>query len=99
MLQLPQYLFFTLYYDNLFSNINLFHILYYYDILVCGTAQSTSKNWPKIFKDKINQKTTHLSFNFQIVKVVHDDVCAVVWQDKNLVQFITTHHDPRNMTD
>lgn len=24
------------------------------------------------------------------------NVCAVVWQDKNLVQFFTTHHDPHN---
>ena len=98
MLQLPQHLFFILYCDNLFSNVNLFHILCHYDILACRTARSTSKNWPKIFKDKINQKTTCLPFNFQTVKVVHDDVCAVVWQDKNFVQFITTHYDLRDMT-
>ena len=28
--------------------------------------------------------------------MVHNDVCAIVWQDKNLVQFLTTHHDPQN---
>lgn len=98
MLQLFQHLFFTLYCDNLFSNVNLFHILCHYDISACGTAQSTPKNWLKIFKDKINWKTTHLLFNFQTVEVVHDNVCAVIWQDKNLVQFITSYYNPRNMT-
>lgn len=37
-----------------------------------------------------------MPFNFQSAKIVHDNVCAIVWQDKNLVQFLTTYHDPRD---
>lgn len=98
MMQLPCNLFYTLYCDNLFSNANLFHILRYYGISACGTARSGSKNWPQLFRDKIKRKTTRLPFNFQTAQVVHNDVCAVVWQDKNLVQFLTTQHDLRHMT-
>ena len=98
MMQLPLALFFTLYCDNLFSNADLFHVLRYYGISACGTARSGSKNWPQLFKNKIRWKTTRLPFNFQTAHVVHGDVCAVVWQDKNLVQFLTTHHDPQNTT-
>ena len=79
MLQLSRNLFFTLYCDNLFSNVDLFHILRYYGASACGTARSTSKNWPRIFKNKIKRKTTRLLFNFQIGVIVHDDVCALVW--------------------
>ena len=78
MLQVLPYLFFTLYCDNLFSNVDLFHMLCHYGILAYKTAQSTSKNWPKIFKDKINQKTTCLLFNFQTVKIVYDNVRTMV---------------------
>ena len=98
MLQLPRHLFFSLYCDNLFSNTDLFHILRYFGISAYDTARSNSKNWPQIFRDKIKRKTTRLPFNHQTAVVVHNDVCAVVWQDKNLVQFITTHHDPRHQS-
>ena len=98
MLQTPRDLFYVLYCDNLFSNVDLFHVLRYFNIAACGTARSTSKNWPKIFKAKIKRKTTRFPFNFQTAIIVHDDVCAMVWQDKNLVQFITSHHDPRAKT-
>lgn len=98
MMQLPHHLFFILYCDNLFSNTDLFHVLRYYGISACGTARSGSKNWPQLFRDKIKRKTTRLPFNFQTAQVIHGDVCAVVWQDKNLVQFLTTHHDPCNST-
>ena len=78
MMQLPLALFFTLYYDNLFSNADLLHVLRYYGISAYGTARSRSKNWPQLFRDKIKRKTTCLSFNFQTAQVVYGDVFAVV---------------------
>ena len=93
MMQLPRHLFFTLYCDDLFSNADLFHVLKYYGISACSTAQSGSKNWPQLFRDKIKRKTTQLPFNFQTAQIVHQHICAVIWQDKNLVHFLTTHHD------
>ena len=98
MMQFLLGLFFTLYCDNLFSNADLFHVLRYYGIFACGTAQSRSKNWPQLFKDKIKQKSTCLPFNFQTAQVVHGDVCAIKWQNKNLVQFLTIYHNLCNNT-
>ena len=98
ILQLPRHLYYTLYCDNLFSNADLFHVFAHFGIAACGTARSTSKNWPELFKQKIKRKTTRLPFNYQSGIVVHGDVMAVVWQDKNLVQFLTTHVDPGDHT-
>lgn len=93
-LQLPQHHFFQLYCDNLFSNADLFHFLRAHGIAATGTARSTSRNWPQNFKQRINRKTTRFPFNSQFAEVVYGDVCAIVWQDKNLVQFLTTAYDP-----
>ena len=97
MMQLPLDSFFTLYCDNLFSNADLFYVLRYYGISACGTARSGSKKWSQLFRDKIKRKTTRLPFHFQSAQVIHGDVCAIVWQ-KNLFQFLTTHHDPQENT-
>lgn len=78
MMQLPHNLFFTLYCNNLFSNVDLFHVFRYYGISAYGTAQLGSKNWPQLFREKIKRKTTRLPFNFQTAQIVHGNVCAVV---------------------
>lgn len=95
MLQLPyKQHFFILFCDNLFSNADLFHILRAYGIAACGTTRATYRNWPTIFKEKIERKKTRLPYNTVLAEVVHGDVAAIVWQDKNLVQFLTTTHNP-----
>jgi hypothetical protein len=97
LLQLPyQTTFFTVYTDNLFSNADLFHVLRAYSIAACGTARAKCRGWPKIFKSAINRKTTRLSYNQQYTttSVEYSDVAAAVWQDKNLVQFLMTSHEP-----
>jgi hypothetical protein len=86
--------FYTLYCDNLFSSPDLFHVLRAYGIAACGTARSTCRNWPAIFRRNIERKRTRIPYNTQYVKAVHGDVAAIVWQDKNLVQFLTTAHNP-----
>jgi hypothetical protein len=95
MLQLPKDHFYTLYCDNLFTNCDLFHVLRALGHGACGTARATSKNWP--FKGKLNRKTDRLPYNEVFVEVVHKDVAAIVWQDRQLVQFVTTAHDPCKM--
>lgn len=87
MMQLPNNLFFNLYCNNLFSNVDLFHVLKYYGIFAYRTAWLRSKNWPQLFRNKIKQKTTCLPFNFQTVQVVHGDVCAVICKIKILSNF------------
>lgn len=97
LLQLPfASTFYTLYCDNLFSNPDLFHVLRAFGIAACGTARSTCRGWPTTFKQAIARKTTRLPYNQQYTTVVHGDVAAIVWQDKNLVQFLTTAHDPQS---
>ena len=50
-LQLPyQQNRFTLYCDNLFSNIPLFHVLGSYGISACGTACTNSAEFPEVLK-------------------------------------------------
>jgi hypothetical protein len=95
VLQLPyQTTFYTIYMDNLFSNPPLFHVLRAYGIAACGTARAACKDWPLIFKSAIKRKVSRLDYNKQYTAKVYGDVAAVVWQDKNLVQFLTTSHDP-----
>jgi hypothetical protein len=95
LLQLPyQTTFFVVYMDNLFSNAPLFHVLRAYNIAACGTSRAASKGWPEIFKSAIKRKATRLNYNEQFTARVYGDVAAVVWQDKNLVQFLMTSHNP-----
>ena len=95
LLQLPyQTTFYTAYMDNLFSNPPLFHVLRAYGIAACGTARAACKDWPELFKSAIQRKVTRLDYNKQYTAKIYDDVAAVVWQDKNLVQFLMTSHDP-----
>lgn len=91
-LQLPLYRFYVLYCDNLFSSPDLFHILRFYGIAACGTARSKRRYWPRDLA-AIDRKNTRMPFNTNIVRIALDDVAAIIWQDKNVVQFLTTAHE------
>jgi hypothetical protein len=87
-LQLPyQHHRFVLYCDNYFSNIPLFSILRYYGIAACGTARPTSAAYPPQLK--VDKRRANLDWG-TLGGVVVDNVLAFVWQDKNLVRFLTT---------
>lgn len=81
---------FILYCDNYFSNIPLFKALREYSIAACGTARPNSSKYPPPLK--FNKHTSHLPWNTLSGMVLHD-VLAIVWQDKNVVRFLTTYHE------
>jgi len=81
---------FVLYCDNYFSNIPLFKALREYSIAACGTTRPNSARYPPVLK--FNKHTSRLPWN-TLSGVVSTDVLAVVWQDKNVVRFLTTYHE------
>ena len=81
---------FILYCDNYFSNIPLFKALREYSIAACGTARPNSSKYPRTLK--FNKHTSHLPWN-TLSGIVLNDVLAIVWQDKNVVRFLTTYHE------
>ena len=57
----------------------------------CGTTKANRKNWPTEFR-----KPTVLKLKiFESRKMQHEDVTAVVWQDKHVVLLLSTNSDPR----
>lgn len=80
---------FTLYMDNYFTNIHLLSALRDIGIGGCGTARPNSKEYPASFK--FGQRKPCFPHN-TISGVVCRDVLAVLWQDNNLVRFLTTVH-------
>lgn len=81
---------FILYCDNYFSYIPLFTALREYSIAACGTVRPNSANYPTLFKQVKKQKVS-LPWN-TISAIICGTVLAVLWQDKNLVRFLTTAH-------
>ena len=61
-----------------------------YSIAACGTARPNSLKYPRILK--YNKHTSHLPWN-TLSGIVLNDVLAIVWQDKNVVRFLTTYHE------
>ena len=56
----------------------------------CGTTRSNTRNWPKEFT-----KPTVLKLKTaEPRKMQHEDVTAVVWQDKRVVLLLSTNSDP-----
>ena len=53
----------------------------------CGTTRANRKNWPTEFR-----KPTVLKLKR---KMQHEDVTAVVWQDKRVVLLLSTNSNPR----
>jgi hypothetical protein len=85
---------FCLFLDNYFTNIPLLQVLRRLGIAAAGTARSNSKDYPVVHK-KVDKKKGMLPFNF-ISGIVVDSVLSIVWQDKNLVRFLTTAHSCSN---
>ena len=86
---------FIIYCDNLFSNIPLFwHLWKSHRIAACGTTRVTSAKYPKKHA-KLDKTKSKLPFGFTTSKRKWDDtVTSFVWQDRNLVRFLTTAHNP-----
>jgi len=57
----------------------------------CGTTRANRKNWPTEFR-----KPTFLKLKRDESRTLqHEDVTAVVWQDKRVVLLLSTNSDPR----
>ena len=85
---------FTIYMDNYFTNIPLLTALREKKIGACGTARSTSAEYPAAFKFRKNQKPT---FPLNTISgLVCREVLVCIWQDNNLVQFMSTVHQITN---
>ena len=56
----------------------------------CGTTRANRKNWPTEFRKPTNLKLKRGESR----KMQHEDVTAVVWQDKHVV-LLSTNSDPR----
>ena len=74
-------------------NIPLLQALQRLRIATAGTAQSNSKDYPEVHK-RADKRKERLPFNFITGVVVSavDSVLSIIWQDKNLVRFLTTAH-------
>ena len=88
---LPSHQFsFTVYMDNYFTNIRLLQALYEKGIGACGTSRPTSAEYPKVFK--FGKKKPVFPLN-TISGVVCQKVLVCLWQDNNLVRFMSTVHE------
>ena len=77
-----------IYIDNFFSSTNLMKILLEQETYSCGT---TTANWPTEFR-----KPTVLKLKRgESRKMQHEDVTAVVWQDKRFVLLLSTNSNPQ----
>ncbi|RPB11552.1 hypothetical protein P167DRAFT_470789, partial [Morchella conica CCBAS932] len=78
--------------DNYFSNVSLFTALREYGIAACGTARPPSALYPQEFK--IDKRKSKLPFNtVSGIVSLNSMVLVILWQDKNLVRFLTTYHE------
>ena len=57
----------------------------------CGTTRANRKNWPTEFRKPIVLKLKRGDSR----KMQHEDVTAVVWQDKRVVLLVSTNSDPQ----
>ena len=64
----------------------------------CGAARRNSLGWPEEFKRAIKDRRTDRFPPDAISSVVKDRVLAFVWQDTNLVHFLTTARDGSTTT-
>jgi len=80
-----------IYFDNFFSFTNLMKMLLEQETYSCGTTRANRKNWPTEFR-----KPTVLKLKRgESRKMQHEDVTALVWQDKRVVLLLSTNSDPR----
>ena len=57
----------------------------------CGTTRANKKKWPTQFRKPTVLKLKRCESR----KMQHDDVTALVWQDKRVVLLLSTNCDPR----
>ena len=80
-----------IYFDNFFSSTDLMKMRLEQESYSCGTTSANRKNWPTEFR-----KPTVLKFKRgESRKMQHEDVTAVVWQDKRVFLLLSTNSDPR----
>ena len=73
------------------SSTNLIKMLLEQEMYSCGTTRANRKNWPTEFR-----KPTVLKLKRgESRKMQHEDVMAVMWQDKRVVHLLSTNSDPR----
>ena len=78
------------FFDNFFSSTNLMKMLLEQETYSCGTTRANRKNWPTEFR-----KPTVLKLKRgESRKMQHENVTAVVWQDKRVVLHLSTNSDP-----
>jgi len=77
-------------FDNFFTSTNLMKMLLKKETCSCGTTRTNRKNWSIEFRKPTVLKLKRGEFR----KMQHEDVMAVVWQDKCVVLH-STNSDPR----
>jgi hypothetical protein len=92
----PREFSFNIFFDNLFSNIPLFHALRQLDIGAAGTARPNSRVYPTEFKFR---GSAPIFPHNTVSGVIRRDVLAVLWQDRKLVRFLTTIHTLTSSSD
>ena len=80
---------FTIYMDNYFTNIRLLEALFEIGVGGCGTARPTSAEYPREFK--FAQRKPVFPLN-TLSGVIQGHVLVCLWQDNNLVRFMSTVH-------
>ena len=80
-----------IYFDNFFSSTNLMKMLLAQETYSCGTTRANRKNWPAQFRKPAALKLKRGESR----KMQHEDVTAVVWQDKHVILLLSTNSDPR----
>ena len=58
----------------------------------CGTTRANGKNWPTEFR----KPTVFKLKRGESRKMQHEDVTAVVWQNKRVVLLLSTNSDPQS---
>jgi len=82
---------FTIFFDNYFTNVRLFHKLREeLGVGACGTVRSNSAEYPDEHK-RVNKTKDILPVGF-ISGVRVRSVLSLIWQDRQIVRFLSTVH-------
>jgi len=87
---------FNVYMDNYFSTIPLFRHLRSHGIGAAGTTRPGRADFPSELALDKSLARRILQWN-HLSGIVVDGVCSVLWQDNNMVLFLTTIHDVRQL--
>ena len=86
---------YNIYFDNYFTNVQLFATLCEYDIGACGTAKANVM--PKALRIDKASARKDLIWN-DLFGVIEDGVLCGLWQDNNQVNIMSSIHDLRTGT-